>query len=102
TLAPGQATSYQYVAEQGGQVSLVRVYLHAGSSSTVVRVALYSDQAGTPGTILSEGSSPGLTTGWVTVNVPPISLVQGARYWVAIMAPIGSGSLIVRDAGHGG
>ena len=102
TLAAGQAASYQYSAAQSGQVSLVRVYLDAGSSATVVRVAVYSDQAGTPGTILSQGSAPGLTTGWVTVNMPPISLVQGTRYWIAVMAPIGSGSLIVRDAGHGG
>jgi hypothetical protein len=102
TLAAGQAASYQYVAAQSGQVSLVRLYLDAGSSATVVRVALYSDQAGTPGTILSQGSAPGLTTGWVTVNVPPISLVQGTRYWIAVMAPIGSGSLTLRDAGHGG
>jgi len=102
TLAAGQAASYQYVAAQSGQVSLVRLYLDAGSSAAVVRVALYSDQAGTPGTILSQGSAPGLTTGWVTVNLPPISLVQGTRYWIAVMAPIGSGSLTVRDAGHGG
>jgi len=102
TLAAGQAASYQYIAAQSGQVSLVRLYLDAGSSATVVRVALYSDQTGTPGTILSQGSAPGLTTGWVTVNVPPISLVQGIRYWIAVMAPIGSGGLIVRDAGHGG
>jgi hypothetical protein len=102
TLAAGQAASYQYTAAQSGQVSLVRLYLDAGSSATVIRVALYSDQAGTPGTILSQGSAPGLTTGWVTVNLPPISLVQGTRYWIAVMAPIGSGSLIVRDAGHGG
>jgi hypothetical protein len=102
TLAAGQAASYQYIAAQSGQVSLVRLYLDAGSSATVVRIALYSDQAGTPGTILSQGSAPGLTTGWVTVSVPPISLVQGTRYWIAVMAPIGSGSLILRDAGHGG
>src|SRR5260370_42025224 len=102
TLAAGQAASYQDVGAQVGQVSLVRLYLDAGSSAAVVRVALYSDQAGTPGTILSQGSAPGLTTGWVTVNLPPISLVQGTRYWIAVMAPIGSGSLVVRDAGPGG
>src|SRR5205807_174554 len=69
---------------------------------TVVRLALYSDRAGTPGTILSQGSTPGLITGWVTVSLPPVSVVQGTRYWIAVLAPIGSGSLIVRDAGHGG
>ncbi len=101
-LAAGQAASYQYLAAQSGQASLVRLYLDAGSSATVVRVALYSDQAGTPGTILSQGSAPGLITGWVTVNLPPVSLVQGMRYWVAVLAPIGSGGLSLRDAGRGG
>jgi hypothetical protein len=102
TLPAGQAASYQYVAAQSGQVSLLRLYLDPGSSATVVRVALYSDQAGTPGTILSQGSAPGLTTGWVTVSLPPISLVQGTRYWVAVLAPIGSGNVVLRDAGRGG
>ena len=102
SLNAGQAATYQYVATQSGQVSLVRLYLDAGSSTPVVRVALYSDQAGTPGTILSQGSAPGLIPGWVAVSLPPISLVQGTRYWVAVLAPIGSGGLTIRDAGHGG
>jgi hypothetical protein len=102
TLGAGQAASYQYVATQSGQASVVRLYLDPGSSATVVRVALYSDQAGTPGTILAQGSVPGLTTGWVAVNLPPVALVRGVRYWVAVLVPFGSGSLTIRDAGHGG
>jgi hypothetical protein len=102
SLAAGQAASYQYTAAQSGQISLVRLYLDAGSNAPVVRLALYSDQAGTPGSILSQGSAPALTGGWVTVNLPPVSVVQGTRYWVAVLAPIGSGNLVVRDAGHGG
>jgi hypothetical protein len=102
SLTAGQAASYQYVATQSGQASLVRVYLDPGSSATVVRVALYSDQAGAPGTILAQGSAPALTAGWIVVNLPPVSLVRDVRYWVAVLAPIGSGSLTIRDAGHGG
>jgi hypothetical protein len=101
-LAAGQAATYQYVAAQSGQVSHVRLYLDTGSSTTVVRAALYSDQVGAPGAILTQGSAPGLTTGWVTITLPPVSLVQGTRYWVAVLAPIGSGGLTIRDAGRGG
>jgi hypothetical protein len=55
-----------------------------------------------PGTILTQGSAPGLNNGWVTVSLPPVSLLQGARYWVAVLAPFGSGGLTIRDAGLGG
>jgi Big-like domain-containing protein/fibronectin type III domain protein len=102
TLRGGEASAFQFVAAQSGQASVVRLYVDAGSSAPVVRVALYSDQAGVPGAILAQGSAPGLIPGWVPVTVPPVGVLQGTRYWIAVLNPLGSGSLNLRQAALGG
>ncbi|TMF02898.1 MAG: hypothetical protein E6I52_08655 [Chloroflexi bacterium] len=102
TLAEGQAAAYQYIAAQSGQASLVRLYVDSGSSTPVIRVALYSDEGGTPGAILSQGSAPALIHGWIDVSLPPVPLLKDTRYWLVVLSPIGSGSVVLRDLGLGG
>jgi hypothetical protein len=102
SLQGGQSAAYQYVANQSGQASVVRLYVDAGSTAPVVRLAVYSDQAGTPGSILSQGSAPGMVPGWISVSVPPLSLLEGNRYWVSVLNPLGAGSLNLRQATSGG
>ena len=102
SLAGGQAAGYEFTAAQSGQASVVRLYLDAGTTASVVRVGLYSDQAGAPGTVLAQGSAPGLSVGWINVTIPPVSLVQNQRYWVTVLSPIGGGSLNIREARGGG
>jgi hypothetical protein len=102
SLAGGQAAGYQFTATQSGLASVVRVYLDPGSTASVLRLALYSDLSGAPGTILAQGSAPALTTGWQSVTIPPVTLLQGKRYWVALLSPFGGGSLNVREAANGG
>ncbi|MDQ6670393.1 MAG: fibronectin type III domain-containing protein, partial [Chloroflexota bacterium] len=101
-IASGQAAAYQFTAAQSGLASLVRLYVDAGTTANVVRVALYSDLAGAPGTILAQGSAAAPTSGWINVSIPPLSMVQAQRYWVAVLSPIGAGNLNLRDAGNGG
>jgi hypothetical protein len=74
----------------------------SGSSAPVIRVALYSDQDGAPGAILSQTSAPGLVAGWINVSLPPVAVVKNTRYWVVVLSPVGAGSLSLRDAGLGG
>ena len=102
TLAGGHAVLYQYVASQSGQASVVQIYLDVGSTAPLLRVALYSDQDGAPGTILSQGSAPALLPGWLSVNVPPVSLLESTRYWVGVLNPLGAGSVSLRQAVSGG
>src|SRR5205823_14175931 len=64
SLPAGQAAAYQYEVSQSGQASVVRLYVDAGTTAPAVRVAVYSDLDGIPGTLLSQGSTPGLTPGW--------------------------------------
>jgi fibronectin type III domain protein len=103
SLPSGQAAAYQLVGRHSGQASLIHLYLDAGSNTPVVRVAIYSDADGAPDALLSQGSAP--TTGalgWINVNVPPISLLEGNRYWVVVLSPIGYGNLNLRQAAFGG
>jgi hypothetical protein len=102
-LPGGQAVAYQYVASQSGLASQMRLYLDAGSTAPVARIAVYADQAGVPGNILAQGSTPTLASqGWVNVKLPPLALLQGSRYWVSVLNPLGPGSLSLRQATLGG
>jgi hypothetical protein len=101
-LLGGRATAYQYLASKSGLASVVHLYLDAGSSAPVVRVALYADQNGAPGAILSQGSAPGLVPGWISVSMSPVPLLAGTPYWVAVLDPIGGGVLNLRQAPNGG
>jgi hypothetical protein len=102
TLGGGQAAAYQFVATSSGQANLVRLYLDPGSSTPVLRVALYADNAGTPGDILSQGSAPASVPGWISISLPPAPLIRDSRYWVAVLSPLGTGSLNLRQATLGG
>jgi hypothetical protein len=101
-IAPGQAAAYQFVASQSGQASLVRLFVDAGTSTPVIRLAVYSDRDGMPGVLLSQASAPGLVPGWVTMSLPPVAVVRGTRYWLVVLSPVGAGSLSLRDVGPGG
>jgi Bacterial Ig domain/Purple acid Phosphatase, N-terminal domain len=101
-LAAGQASLYQYVASQSGQASLVHVYVDAGSTAPLLRVAVYSDKNGVPDAILSQGSAPALAAGWISVNIPPVALLESTRYWIGVLNPLGTGSLSLRQAPNGG
>jgi hypothetical protein len=68
----------------------------------VIRVALYSDHDGVPGTILSQGSAPGLLSGWIGVTIPPVPVLQSTRYWIVVLSPLGTGNVNLRQALVGG
>src|SRR5579864_253345 len=102
TLSAGQASVYQYVASQSGLASVIQVFIDVGSTAPVLRVALYSDQDGAPGAILSQGSAPALVPGWVKVSIPPVSLLESTRYWIGVLNPLGMGSVNLRQATTGG
>jgi hypothetical protein len=101
-LPGGQAAAYQYVASQSGLASQMRLYVDAGSTAPVARVAVYADQAGVPANILAQGSAPTLAQGWVNVTLPPLALLEGTRYWVSVLNPLGPGSLSLRQSALGG
>jgi RHS repeat-associated protein len=55
-----------------------------------VQVGLYADNAGHPGTLLSQGTvSAPVARGWNAVPVAPASVTLGSNYWIAILSPSG-------------
>src|SRR5262245_4119409 len=101
--AAGQAEAFNSTATASGTVVSLSIYVDAGSTATKLTVGLYADSAGKPGTLLTQGSlnSP-LAGAWNTVTVPTVQVTSGATYWIAILAPAGSGgTLKFRDQSAG-
>src|SRR5438105_6354505 len=51
----------------------------------------------TQGTILSP-----VAGAWNTISVPTAAVVSGTRYWLAVLSPLGSRTLSIRDVATGG
>jgi hypothetical protein len=69
----------------------------SGSTATKLIVGIYSDNANTPGTLLTTGSLSSPTAGaWNAVTVDPVGLASGTRYWLAVLGT--GGTLRFRDA----
>ena len=103
---PGTAEAFRYVAIRSGVTSRLSVYLDTGSTATKVMVGVYAGSLnGNPGALLTSGVISFPTAGsWNTVNVPPTTLRAGDYYWLAIAAPLKSGTIKFRDmpSGKGG
>jgi hypothetical protein len=81
----GGAANYiiatKYTLSEAGTVTQVSIYaVRAGH----VKVAIYADNNGSPGSLLVANNSPTTVTvgGWTTIDVAPTSLSAGA-YWIA-------------------
>jgi hypothetical protein len=94
----GVAEAFPFTATAGGSVSQINVYVDASSTSTRVAVGMYADAAGHPGAMLTQGIIGSVTnSGWNTATVPSVSVSSGTKYWLALLAPLGSGVLKYRD-----
>src|SRR5262249_41419063 len=99
----GLAEAFRTTSATAGTVRTLRVYIATGSAATAVTVGLYTDAAGHPGTLLTQGtlSSPAANA-WNDVSVPAAAAPAGT-YWIAILSPSGRGTVKFRDAtGTGG
>ena len=78
-----QSPSYfeleRFQAVKSGTLKSIRVYLDGGSAG--VKVALYSDNSGSPNALLVSATAA-CTTGWNTINVSDVSIVSGTYYWI--------------------
>jgi hypothetical protein len=61
-------------------------------------VGLYGDNAGEPYRLQTKGSRGSLVPGtWNRVAVGSFAVRAGRYYWVAVLAPVGAGTLKFRD-----
>jgi preprotein translocase subunit SecG len=79
--AAGYIAATKYTLSQAGTVTQVSVY---SANSGHVKVAIYADNNGAPGTFLVANNAATTVTGgqWTTISVGPTSLAAGT-YWIA-------------------
>lgn len=99
----GTAEAFPTTASEDGTIGRIGVYVDPGATATSLVAGVYADGEGGPGTLLGQGRVEDPIPGaWNIVDVAPVAIHGGGRYWIAILGPVGSGSLIFRDERFGG
>jgi chitodextrinase len=101
----GSAEAFLTTATGSGSVTALHVYVDSGSAASKLVVGLYASSGGHPGTLLTQGTLTAPVRGaWNAVTVPAAGVTSGTSYWLAVLAPAGSGSVAFRDrcCGAGG
>ena len=100
----GNAEAFVTTATAAGTSTELRVYVDTGNTAARLVAGIYTDGPAGPGTLLSSGALDQPQAGaWNSVKLASVSIRAGERYWIALMAPLGSsGSLRFRDLNSGG
>jgi hypothetical protein len=99
----GTAEAFQHTAQATGTAMKVGFYVDATNTASQISIGLYANSAGGhPGALLAQGSMSTPVNGqWNTATLGTgVSLTQGTKYWIAIVAP--SGTITFRDKQYGG
>ncbi len=100
--SPGSAEAFGTAATSTGTVSSLTVYLDASSQAGKVLAGLYTENAGHPGTLLTQGSTTAPTAGaWNQITVPAAAVTAGMKYWIGVLGPTGTGEIQFRDVAGG-
>lgn len=93
----GVAEAFKTTGSATGTLNSIAVYVDPLSAATAVTAGVYTDASGHPGALLAQGTVFAPTAGWNTIGVPGAAIANGAVYWIALLAPAGSGTLRFRD-----
>jgi hypothetical protein len=85
---PGAMEAFDVGTVTGGSLARMHVFLDAPLPPTLL-VAIYADNGGTPGTLLSSTSIPAPASGWNDFAFGPVNIKAGGHYWVALLTPSG-------------
>ena len=100
SLRAGRAKAFSFQASVSGGGELAHVYVDAHNAARTLTVGLYSNVAGSPGSLLTTGTTSSVQVGvWNTVSLAPTTLVGGDTYWLAVLG--GNGTLRIRDRSNG-
>ncbi|GAA2093927.1 hypothetical protein GCM10009841_04000 [Microlunatus panaciterrae] len=99
----GTAEAFQYVATGSGTVTTFRAYLDDASTAERLVVGVYDDEGGEPGALLATGRSSELKAGdWNSISLGAgTEITAGQPYWLALLAPLCSGTIRFRDLPEG-
>ena len=97
----GQAEAFADKADADGTVTHLALYVDSGSTATNLVAGIYASTSNNshPGTLLAKSVLPDhpIAGVWNTVTLPAVQLAAGTRYWIAILAPQGAGTIRFRD-----
>jgi outer membrane protein assembly factor BamB len=94
----GMAEAFRTTAASSGILSTLSLYVDSSSAASKLVIGLYSDSGGHPGTLLAVGTLSSPAAGaWNTVAVSSVSITSGGVYWLALLSPSGSGTVVFRD-----
>lgn len=86
----GRALAFQTIAEISGDVTKIQVYLDMYTAATELVAAIYEDNQGHPGALISQGRLNTLELdNWNSVTIPAASVTQGQHYWLAVLGSDG-------------
>ena len=83
----GTAEAFRYTATATGAAASLKLYVSSGTTASSVKVGVYSNNNGHPGTLLTSGAIPAPTTGtWNVASLSPaITLTAGTTYWIGFL-----------------
>jgi hypothetical protein len=84
STSTGNVYFCKFTALYSGSVTSIKVHVHAGKSGNV-KVAILSDNAGVPGTLLNQVGSTAVTAGWSSVSITATPVVAGIPYWLSFI-----------------
>ncbi|MFN4133480.1 MAG: DUF4082 domain-containing protein, partial [Candidatus Hadarchaeales archaeon] len=77
--------SMKFTAQETKYIGGVRFYVEGLKGQPSIRVSLYSDSAGNPGSELAYGTTTISSTGWQSVNfTAPVQITQGSIYHIVL------------------
>ena len=99
----GKAEAFSTQATYSDDINGLHLYVDSSSTASNAVVGIYSDHNGNPDTLLDHGTISNLTPGsWNYVDISPLRVTAGQRYWIALLSPKGGGTISFRDVGGGG
>lgn len=99
----GSAEAFKYTALTSGTANTIALYLNNDNAATRVRVGIYTDNNGNPGTLLSQAEITNTVEGsWNILTLPTTTITQGTNYWIAVLSPRNRGIVRFRDKASGG
>src|SRR5262245_60047098 len=79
--ALGSAEAFQTTATATRTLATLTLYVDSSSTVRQINAGVYSDNAGHPGTLLTQGSITTISpAAWNTINVAALSITSGTKY----------------------
>ncbi len=88
----GRAEAFKTTVTTAGTVQQLRIFIDATSTGTNLKIGLYNNVAGHPGTLLTSGTiaAPVVNANNAVAVSTPVAVTVGQTYWIAVLAPTGT------------